>query len=104
MQPYFDTGVWVKLYVQEARSTHVVAYVKNLTESILLNAFQELEGRNALYGKRFRGELSALELQAALSALDDDFANQRWLRVPMAWTEVIPLAAQLALQHTAAIS
>ncbi len=103
MTPYLDTGVWLKIYVAEARAERVVAYLETFTESIPLNNFQELEGRNALFAKRFRGELDDASLSLVLHELSNDFEGGRWYRVPVDWLKIMSLANTLAEQNTHAV-
>ncbi|MGH7438143.1 MAG: type II toxin-antitoxin system VapC family toxin [Polyangiaceae bacterium] len=80
MSAYLDSGVIVKLYVPEPNSADAIRLATASPPPGVLSAWQAVEVRNALRLKRFRGEISAAQLRAALAALAHDERTGRWQR------------------------
>ena len=72
MKAYADTSFLVSLYTPDANSGSAAAQMKNLRAVIFLTPFGELELRNALELRIFRGELTPSEVEAARAALRED--------------------------------
>ena len=72
MKAYADTSFLVSLYMPDANSASAAAQMKNLRAVIFLTPFGELELRNALELRVFRGELTPSEVEAARAALCED--------------------------------
>ena len=78
MDAYFDTAIIIKLYVQEATSPDALRLVNECLAPYLLSPWQEIETRTALRLKAFRKEITPAEIQASLTAFDEDNLSGRW--------------------------
>lgn len=103
MNAYFDSGVIVKLYVQESNSADAIRLVSADNAPCALTHWQEIEVRTALRLKLFRREITVDELRSSLTAFDEDIAAGRWQRPDYALAEVHERAAQLSTRHAAEI-
>lgn len=98
---YVDTGIVAKLYCLEATSPEASRLVARYRAPLPYTQFHELELRNALRLKAFRGEISAPELSIALQRWDEDVANGVWRRPAYALADVFVTAETLSAAHTA---
>jgi predicted nucleic acid-binding protein len=72
LKAYAGTSFLVSLYTPDANSTSAAAQMKGVRAVVLLTPFGELELRNALELRVFRGELTPSEVEAARAALRED--------------------------------
>jgi len=103
MNAYFDSAIIAKLYVQEVNSDDMVRLISTEAPPYAFTHWQEIEVRNALRLKRFRQEITREELQASLTAFDEDITAGLWRRPDYALAEVYERAAQLSANHAAVI-
>ena len=96
MSLYYDSGVLVKLYVREDRSDEVTRFVARRGESVAVNRLHELEIRNALRLKRFRGEIDDGQMAASLGMIAADFAARRLIRHEADWQVIHDEAERLS--------
>ena len=85
---YFDSSAVVKLYVPEAHSIKVSAFVRSLQHPILFSHLHDLEIRNGLRLKVFRGESAANAVDAALRLMDEDLRSGVLVRPDLNWLDV----------------
>lgn len=91
----------MKIYVEEPDSGAADRWLADVALPLLFTPFHALEIRNALRLKRFRGELSAIELEAVLGALREDLTTGRLAVPPMNQEAVYQRAQRLSERHTA---
>ena len=96
MSLYYDSGVLVKLYVREESSDAVARFLAARGEAVIVNDLHELEIRNALRLKRFRGEIGDEQLAASLAMLASDLAAGRLIRGGIDWGSVRAEAERLS--------
>lgn len=101
MRIYFDSAIIAKLYVQELNSFAAVQLVAEDAPPGVLTPWQELEVKNALRLKRFRQELTGVELAASLAAFDEDINSGRWRRSSCNLMSVHARAEELSAVHSA---
>lgn len=97
---YLDTGCLLKLYYPEPNSAAVAAAVSG--KGIVFTALHELETVSALQLKRFRGEATAEQAEAAMRLVREDLAGGKLVRPAVNWPAVLLNAAELARVHAAA--
>jgi predicted nucleic acid-binding protein len=97
---YLDTGVLVKLYYPEPESGLVERWVRRQGLPIPLSVFHELEMTNAISLKRFRGEVTDLQVDAYLHNIKVDVDKGVLVRATLDWSEVLTLAVSLSERHT----
>jgi predicted nucleic acid-binding protein len=96
---YLDAGCLLKLYYPEPNSAAVAAAVTG--EAIVFTALHELETMTALQLKRFRGEATVEQAEAARRLVDEDVASGKLTRLPVNWPVAMQGAAELARAHAA---
>ena len=67
-----------------------------------LTDLQELEVKNAMRLKHARGEISDIELQAAIRDFDADLRAGKFQHTPLTWAHVYRQAQNLSAAHTVA--
>ena len=96
MSLYYDSGVLVKLYVREDLSDDVTRFVARRGQAVAVNRLHELEIRNALSLKRFRGEIDDGQMAASLGMIAADFAARRLIRHEVDWRVIHDEAERLS--------
>jgi predicted nucleic acid-binding protein len=81
LNTYFDTGVLLKVYVQELNSAEAIALVSKFAPPIPFTHFHTIELFTAIRLKRFRAEINANEEKTAIQVLRADITNER-LQLP----------------------
>jgi predicted nucleic acid-binding protein len=81
LNTYFDTGVLLKVYVQELNSAEAIALVSKIAPPIPFTHFHTIELFTAIRLKRFRAEINANEEKTAIQVLRADITNER-LQLP----------------------
>ena len=100
---YYDSGVLVKLYVREESSAAVARFLARRGEAVIVNELHELEMRNALRLKRFRGEIDDEHLTSSMAMLASDLAAGRLIRGGIDWRPVWAEAERLSAAATTGI-
>jgi predicted nucleic acid-binding protein len=103
LKAYFDTGILVKNYCNEANSRDAISLILAETPPLPLTPLQEAELRNVFRLKVFRGERSLTDLRVSLSMLDDDLREGRMERMIYDMSAVHRKAEALSEQHTCTI-
>ncbi len=96
MNVYYDTGVLLPLYVEEAFSAVVSRIVEERAEPIALNQVQETEFGNAVRLKVFRRELSIARAREIMRACDEDIRMGRLIRRPVNWGQAFDETRRLS--------
>ncbi len=89
MAAYFDTGAVVPLYLPEAFSDTVTAFVQKHGDAIPVNVFHLLELETAVALKVFRGEMDETKLRAVMDRIALDLAGRRLHLCPIDWVQAI---------------
>lgn len=96
MNTYYDTGVLLPLYVEEAFSEVLNRIVEERAEPIALNLIQETEFENAVRLKVLRREYSAARAKDILNARDEDLREGRLVRRPVNWSQAFEETRRLS--------
>jgi predicted nucleic acid-binding protein len=96
---YLDTGCLLKLYYPESNSVSVAEAVSG--KGIIFTALHELETVSALQLKRFRGEATAEQAEAAMRLMREDLTGGKLAGFAVNWPTVLHDAAELAGTHAA---
>lgn len=94
---YLDTGCLLKLYYPEPNSASVAAVISG--KAIIFTALHELETMTALQLKRFRGEATAEQVEAAMRFVREDLTSGKLAQLPVNWPVVLRNATELARVH-----
>ena|SRR5690349_21321965 len=102
MDPYFDSAIIVKLYVQEATSPEAIQLAGAYTAPYPLTRWQELEVKNAIRLKAFRREITADQMSQSIVAFEQDIVAGRWQR-HASTAAVEEKAEELSAAHAATL-
>ena len=80
---YFDTGIALKLIVEEPLSAKVRAFVREKQVAIPLSLLMEIEIENALHALRFRALITNKQLAKARALLGDLLAARRFYGIDL---------------------
>lgn len=101
MNPYFDTGVLLKLYTAEPESPRVQAFVRRRAQAIRITDLHRVECVSAFRLKEFRGECAAEESSRALGLIAADLRSGVLRIVALDWNAVWQECRVLAETHAA---
>ena len=96
MKTYLDSSAIVKLYVIEAHSAKVSTHTRSLQHPIVCSHLHDLEIRNGLRLKAFRGESDIDTVEASLRLMDEDLASGVLVRPDLNWIDVFRRAEKLS--------
>lgn len=103
MNAYFDSGVLVKNYCEEADTAKAISLIIAEQLPLPITRLQEAEVRNALRLKLFRNEITKSELDQALKLLDTDLREGRFEKCPHTENGIYRRAEHLSRLHTSEI-
>ena len=103
MKTYLDSSAIVKLYAPEVHSAKVTAHVQSLLHPIFCSHLHDLEIRNGLRLKIFRGEVAAKSVAAALQLMDEDLRMGVLVRPELNWVDVFRRAETVSKEHSFAM-
>lgn len=93
---YFDTGVVLKLIVEEPLSARVRSFVETRRAPVLLTKLIEIEIENTLHALFFRGTITDLELTGARRLVADLLRRRLFQRVALSLDKVAAETLRLA--------
>jgi predicted nucleic acid-binding protein len=99
MNIYVDSALLVKAYCPEATSAQAIALISQAVPPLPLTHLHELEIRNALRLKRYRGELTDAELEGALEHFQSDIGDGLLTRPDYDLAQVFREAEALSAKH-----
>ena len=88
-QPYFDTGVVLKLLIPEPLSATAQAFLQQRPVPIPYSRLVALETVNALQAKAHRREITGTQLQACRLTIAEFLADGRFFRPTLSLDEVV---------------
>ena len=103
MDAYFDSAIIVKLYVQEATSPDAIRLVSRYAPPYALTQWQLIEVHNAIRLKAFRGEITTVEMNQSIAAVQQDVAAGRWQRPAYDTALVEHTTEELSAAHAATL-
>ncbi|MCX6938863.1 MAG: type II toxin-antitoxin system VapC family toxin [Verrucomicrobia bacterium] len=96
MSSYFDTALFVKAYVLEADSAEAIAILETVGEPFAYSHLHAIEIPNAIRLKRFRGEITLAQENAALRAFRGEVDAGRFLHIDYDLPSVFKRAEELS--------
>lgn len=87
-QPYLDTGLVVKLIVEEPLSGRVRTFLQRRAVAVGYTRLIEIETVNTLHAKHFRKEISALQLKQCLALVEELLREGRFFRPALSLDDV----------------
>ena len=100
MKAYADTGLLCSLYAPDAQTPAAVARMARVKEPLPLIWLHQLELRNALRLRVFRGEITAVQRDAALNAFLADAAGGIYAAANPVLSDVMMEAERLSASHS----
>jgi predicted nucleic acid-binding protein len=100
-QPYFDTGLVLKLLIPEPLSAKVQAFLQKRGVPVPYPRLVELELENTLQAKVFRRELTVGQVRLCREFLSNLLQEGRFFRPPLPWDEVMLDALEMMPTITA---
>jgi len=100
MTSYADTGFLCSLYAPDAHTGRVVARMKRQALPLPLTWLHQLECRNALRLRVFRGEITPSQRDASLNALLADLAGGVLAGAAPSLASILTEAERLSALHT----
>jgi predicted nucleic acid-binding protein len=98
---YFDTGVILKLYIEEPESDIIRNYVIRHKQPILFHSFHMSECVSAFRLKCFRRECQNSEAAAAILDIESDLRSRVLIQTAVDWNEAWEQCRILADSHAA---
>jgi len=100
MTAYADTGFLCSLYAPDAHTPRALARMKRQALPLAFTWLHQLEFRNALRLRVFRGEITAAERDASLNAMLADLAAGVLIAAAPPLAEVMTEAERLSALHS----
>ena len=103
MTAYADTGFLCSLYAPDAHTRRAIARMKRQTLPLAFTWLHQLEFRNALRLRIFRGDITAGQRDASLNTMLADLAAGLLLAASPPLTDVMIEAERLSALHSQTI-
>ena len=100
---YVDPSALLKLYLKGPESRAMAAWRNRIGDSLTVTHHGWVELINGIGLAVYQGIISEETYTLALAALDDDFAQGRYIQADLLWRATLKRAADLSREHTAAI-
>ena len=100
---YVDPSALLKLYLKEPESRAMTAWRAKVGDPLVVTHHGRVELTNGIGLAMYRGIIAAETHDAALAALDDDFAQGRYKQADLLWRATLKRADELSRQHTASL-
>jgi predicted nucleic acid-binding protein len=97
---YADPSALLKLYLNEPESRAMTAWRAKIGDSLLVTHHGRVELINGIGLAAHRGLIAEATSEAALAALDDDFAQGRYIQADLLWRATLKRAGNLSREHT----
>jgi len=88
-QPYLDTGLVVKLIVEEPLSERVRTFLRHRAVAVAYTRLIEVETINTLHAKRFRKQISSAQLKQCLALIEELLNEGRFFRPSLSLDDVV---------------
>lgn len=100
MVTYSDTSFFFSLYAQDANTIQAAQIAATIQTPLVFTPLQRHELRNAFRLSLFRREITAVECQRLLDAVEADTKTGVLVETPVSWAEVYSKAEALSVAHT----
>jgi predicted nucleic acid-binding protein len=97
---YVDPSALLKLYLKEPESRAMAAWRGKIGNPLLATHHGRVELLNGIGLAAYRGMITDETHEAALAALDDDFAQGRYKQADLLWRATLKRAGDLSREHT----
>jgi len=100
---YVDPSALLKLYLKEPESRAMTAWRAKVGDRLPVTHHGRVELTNGIGLAAYRGIITGDAHDAALAALDDDFAQGRYKQMDVLWRATLKRAGDLSREHTPSI-
>jgi predicted nucleic acid-binding protein len=100
---YVDPSALLKLYLKEPESRVMAGWRKKIGDPLLVTHHGRVELTNGIALAAYRGIITDKIHDAAMAALDDDFAQGRYRQGDVLWRATLKRAGELSRKHTRSI-
>jgi predicted nucleic acid-binding protein len=100
---YVDPSALLKLYLKEPESRAMATWRAKIGDPVTVTHHGRVELINGIGLAAYRGMISVETHDAALAALDDDFAQGRYRQADLLWRATLKRAVDLSREHTATL-
>ena len=100
---YVDPSALLKLYLKEPESRAMTAWRAKVGDPLPVTHHGRVELTNCIALAAYRGIITGDAHDAALAALDDDFAQGRYKMMDVLWRATLKRAGDLSREHTPSI-
>jgi predicted nucleic acid-binding protein len=100
---YADPSALLKLYLKEPESRAMADWRKRIGDPLLVTHHGRVELTNGIGLAAYRGIITDKIHDAAMVALDDDFAQGRFRQGDVLWRATLKRAGELSREHTRSI-
>ena len=100
---YVDPSALLKLYLKGPESRAMAAWRKKIGDPLLVTHHGRVELTTGIGLAAYRGIITDKLHDAAMAALDDDFAQGRYRQGDVLWRTTLKRAAELSRKHTRSI-
>jgi len=100
---YVDPSALLKLYIKEPESRAMTAWRGKIGDPLVVTHHGRVELTNGIGLAVYRGFITDETHDAALAALDDDFARGRYKQTDVLWRATLKRAGDLSREHTPTI-
>lgn len=97
---YADPSALLKLYLKEPESRAMTAWRAKIGAPLLVTHHGRVELINGIGLAKHRGLITEATSDAALAALDDDFAQGRYAQADLLWRATLKRAGELSREYT----
>lgn len=97
---YVDPSALLKLYLKEPESRTMTAWRGKIGDPLSVTRHGRLELMNGIGLALYRGIITEETHEAALAALEDDFARGRLKQTDVLWRATLERACHLSQEHT----
>jgi predicted nucleic acid-binding protein len=97
---YADPSALLKLYLKEPESRAMAAWRAKHVAALPITHHGRVELINGIGLAAYRGFITEPTSEAALAALDDDFAQGRYIQADLLWRPALKRAGELSRKHT----
>jgi len=100
---YVDPSALLKLYLKEPESRAMTAWRAKVGDPLPVTHHGRVELTNCIGLAAYRGIITGDAHDAALAALDDDFAQGRYKMMDVLWRATLKRVGDLSREHTPSI-
>lgn len=100
MKIYYDTGILLKLYLNEPDSSRVRRYVVERGNALLITSFHQAEITSAIQLKVFRKECSQTQARVTLKHIEADRRENVLIQTTLDWNLAWSKCVELSTAHS----